>query len=229
MQFLSNRYKLLSIILLIFLVSITSIYYSRVTTVFSYYGSRGNEVIEIQIKLKNWGYYSGIVDGNYGYKTFTAVKYFQSKNNLSVDGVCGSSTLSALGINTSPSVAVSRSDSTYSRNIDLLSRLINGEARGEPYTGQVAVGAVILNRVRDSRFPSTIPGVVYQPGAFDAVEDGQINLPPNSSCIKAAHDAVNGWDPSKGSVYYFNPNTATSKWIWTRTIVAIIGKHYFAK
>ena len=120
------------------------------------------------------------------------------------------------------------------RNISeeqLLARAINGEARGEPYEGQVAVGAVILNRVKDPRFPNTIAGVIYQPGAFTAVSDGQINIPidPNSSVVKAARDALNGWDPTNGCVYYWNPATATSKWIWSRQIVKKIGKHYFGK
>ena len=113
----------------------------------------------------------------------------------------------------------------------LLARVINGEARGEPYEGQVAVGAVVLNRVRDPRFPNTLAGVIYQPGAFTAVSDGQINVPidPNSTVVKAARDALNGWDPTNGCVYYWNPETATSKWIWSRQIVKKIGKHYFAK
>ena len=116
-------------------------------------------------------------------------------------------------------------------DVQLLARAINGEARGEPYEGQVAVGAVILNRVRDSRFPNTIAGVIYQPGAFTAVSDGQINVPidENSTVVKAARDALNGWDPTEGAVYYFNPNTATNKWIWSRPVIKTIGKHRFCK
>ena len=116
-------------------------------------------------------------------------------------------------------------------DVQLLARAINGEARGEPYEGQVAVGAVILNRVRDSRFPNTIAGVIYQPGAFTAVSDGQINVPidENSTVVKAARDALNGWDPTDGAVYYFNPNTATNKWIWSRPLIKTIGKHRFCR
>lgn len=111
----------------------------------------------------------------------------------------------------------------------MLAHVIHGEARGEPYTGKVAIGAVVLNRARDSRFPKTIAGVIYQPGAFTAVSDGQINLVPDSSSYKAARDALNGWDPTYGCIYYWNPATATSKWIWSRPIVIRIGKHVFAK
>lgn len=190
----------------------------------SYYGSRGQEVINIQDKLYKWGYYKGIVDGIYGYQTYKAIRLFQYKNNLMVDGIAGPETLSALGL---PSGQ--RSNYSSNKDANLLAHLIHGEARGEPYTGQVAVAAVVLNRTRDSRFPKTIAGVVYQPGAFDAVADGQINLEPTTTSYNAARDALNGWDPSGGAIYYFNPATATSKWIWTRTIIAKIGKHYFSK
>lgn len=132
--------------------------------------------------------------------------------------------MAALGIPTG-----NTGQNSDNNNLNLLAHIINGEARGEPYVGQVAVGAVILNRVRDSRFPNTIAGVVYQPGAFDAVADGQINLPPSNSAFKAARDALNGWDPSGGAIYYYNPSTAKSKWIWSRPIITTIGKHNFAK
>ncbi|MCX7710045.1 MAG: spore cortex-lytic enzyme [Clostridia bacterium] len=194
----------------------------------SYYGSRGQEVIDIQDKLYKWGYYKGIVDGVYGYETYRAVRLFQSKNGLKVDGVAGPGTLAALGLPTGQRTAGATGVSS-NKDVNLLAHIIHGEARGEPYTGQVAVGAVILNRTRDGRFPKTIAGVIYQPGAFDAVEDGQINLAPNATSYRAARDALNGWDPSGGAVYYFNPATSTSRWIWTRTIIAKIGKHYFAK
>ena len=144
-----------------------------------------------------------------------------------MDGIAGPETLSALGLPSGKSTTASAS--TTNRNLDLLARLVHGEARGEPYIGQVAVAAVVLNRTRDSRFPSTIAGVIYQPGAFDAVADGQINLEPNAQCIKAARDALNGWDPSGGAIYYYNPATAKSKWIWSRPIIKKIGKHNFAK
>ena len=193
----------------------------------SKYGSRGSEVTQIQTKLKRWGYYNGNVDGIYGTQTVNAVKYFQRKNGLTADGIAGPATLKAMGIYTSS--LSSSSTSSNSSNVNLLSKLIYGEARGEPYTGQVAVGAVVLNRVKSSSFPNTIAGVIYQSGAFDVVSDGQINLTPNSTAKKAAQDALNGWDPSYGAIYYFNPSTATNKWIWSRPMTVTIGKHRFCK
>ncbi|MGN1269752.1 MAG: spore cortex-lytic enzyme [Clostridia bacterium] len=192
----------------------------------SKYGSRGDEVIQIQTKLKRWGYYKGNIDGIYGSQTEAAVRWFQSKNGLVVDGIAGKNTLAAMGIMNSSS---SSSNSTNSSDLNLLARLVYGEARGEPYTGQVAVAAVVLNRVKSSSFPNTISGVIYQSGAFDVVRDGQINLTPNSTAKKAAQDALNGWDPSYGAVYYFNPNTATNKWIWSRPATVTIGNHRFCK
>ena len=193
----------------------------------SKYGSRGNEVTQIQTKLKRWGYYNGNVDGIYGTQTLNAVKYFQRKNGLTVDGIAGPATLKAMGIYGSSSS--SSSSSSNSSNVNLLARLIYGEARGEPYTGQVAVGAVVMNRVKSSSFPNSISGVIYASGAFDAVRDGQINLSPNSDAKKAAQDALNGWDPSYGAIYYFNPATATNKWIWSRPMTVTIGRHRFCK
>ena len=193
----------------------------------SKYGSRGSEVRTIQDKLKRWGYYTGSVDGIYGSQTVSAVKKFQQKNGLTVDGIAGTKTLTAMGIMSSSSS--SGSSSNNSSNVNLLARAIYGEARGEPYTGQVAVGAVVMNRVKNSSFPNTISGVVYQSGSFDVVSDGQINLTPNSTAKKAAQDAINGWDPSYGAIYYFNPNTATSAWIWSRPVTVVIGNHRFCK
>ena len=193
----------------------------------SKYGSRGSEVKTIQEKLKRWGYYSGSVDGIYGTQTVNAVKKFQKKNGLTADGIAGTKTLNAMGIMTSSTS--SSSSSSNSSNVNLLARAIYGEARGEPYVGQVAVAAVILNRVKSSKFPNTIAGVIYQNGAFDAVSDGQINLTPDSTSKKAAQDALNGWDPSYGAIYYFNPSTATNKWIWSRPMTVTIGKHRFCK
>lgn len=149
------------------------------------------------------------------------------KNGLAVDGIAGKNTLNAMGIYNSSNN--SSSNSTNSNDLNLLSRLVYGEARGEPYTGQVAVAAVVLNRVRSSSFPNTIAGVIYQRGAFDVVSDGQINLTPNSTAKKAAQDALNGWDPSYGAIYYFNPSTATNKWIWSRPMTVTIGRHRFCK
>lgn len=182
-----------------------------------------SEVKTLQTKLKRWGYYSGAVDGIYGPKTIAAVKSFQKKNNLTADGVVGPKTASALGMTISSSTTKQTSSDQY-----LLAKCIHAEARGEPYTGQVAVGAVILNRVKNANFPNTIAGVIYQKNAFTCVSDGQINLEPNSSALSAAKDALNGWDPTSGCIYYFNPSTATSSWIWSRPQVITIGKHIFA-
>lgn len=193
----------------------------------SKYGSTGNEVMQIQNKLKRWGYYQGSVDGIYGSKTVEAVKYFQRKNGLTADGIAGPATLKAMGITSSNNK--SSSSGSNSSDVNLLSHIIYGEARGEPYSGQVAVGAVIMNRVKSSSFPNTIAGVIYQRGAFDAVSDGQINMNPDSTAKKAAQDAYNGWDPSYGAIYYFNPATATNKWIWSRPLTVTIGKHRFCK
>ena len=193
----------------------------------SKYGSRGSEVTQIQTKLKRWGYYNGNIDGIYGTQTVNAVKYFQRKNGLAVDGIAGPNTLRAMGIFSSSSG--SSSSSSNSSDLNLLSRLVYGEARGEPSAGQVAVAAVVLNRVKSSSFPNTISGVIYQSGAFDVVSDGQINLTPNSTAKKAAQDALNGWDPTYGAIYYFNPNTATNKWIWSRPMTVTIGNHRFCK
>lgn len=194
----------------------------------SKYGSRGEEVKQIQTKLKRWGYYKGAIDGIYGSGTLSAVKAFQRKNGLKADGVAGTKTLNAMGIYNSSSGS-SGTSSSNSTNLNLLSRLVYGEARGEPYSGQVAVAAVVLNRVSSSSFPNTLSGVIYQSGAFDAVSDGQINMTPDSTAKKAAQDAINGWDPSYGAIYYFNPSTATNKWIWSRPVTVVIGKHRFCK
>lgn len=198
-----------------------------ISTVFatSRIGSTGQEVTNIQSRLKNWGYYTGSVDGVYGQKTADAVKAFQRKNGLTADGIAGPATLAKIGLPTGSSGG----NSSNSRDIQLLAQAINGEARGESYTGQVAVAAVILNRVRHPSFPNTIAGVIYQPGAFTAVSDGQINLTPSSSCYNAARDAVNGWDPTGGAIYYYNPQTATNQWIRSRPIIIQIGKHVFCK
>lgn len=196
-----------------------------------YWGSRGETVRRVQQKLRQWGYYKGDIDGVFGQETYDAVVYFQKKNGLTADGVAGSKTLEAMGITAATAKAVAASASaasSHASDVELLARLIHGEARGEPYVGMVAVGAVVLNRVRSSKFPNTIAGVIYQAGAFDAVADGQINLTPNEQCRRAARDALNGWDPTGGCLYYYNPATATSKWIWTREVRLNIGDHSFA-
>jgi len=177
----------------------------------------------VQKKLKQWGYYSGKVDGINGPKTKSAVKAFQKKYGLTADGIVGPATASKMGI------SLTNSSSSYTSNdVELLAHIVYGEARGESYTGQVAIAAVVLNRVDDSRFPNTIAGVIYQKGAFTAVDDGQFNYTPNSTAYQAARDALNGWDPTYGCIYYYNPSTATSKWIYNTKTVTTIGKHVFA-
>ena len=214
-------------ILIIFLVLYNVFFENNIIYGLSKYGSRGEEVKQIQTKLKRWGYYNGSIDGIYGSGTLAAVKSFQRKNGLTVDGIAGTKTLNAMGIYSSSSS--SGTSSSNSTNLNLLSRLVYGEARGEPYSGQVAVAAVVLNRVSSSSFPNTVSGVIYQSGAFDAVSDGQINMTPDATAKKAAQDAINGWDPSYGAIYYFNPSTATNKWIWSRPVTVVIGKHRFCK
>lgn len=226
---MKNRHKIEILLVIIGIVFLMYFIIGKIQTVqaISKYGSRSDEVKQIQTKLKNWGYYTGSVDGIYGSSTLTAVKKFQKKNGLNVDGIAGKSTLKAMGIFSSSSS--SRSGSVSSASLNLISRFVHAESRGEPYKGQVAVASVILNRVKDSRFPNTVAGVVYQQGAFTCVSDGQINLSPNETSKKAAQDAMNGWDPTYGAVYYFNPNTATNKWIWSRPMTITIGKHRFCK
>ena len=226
------------LILITILIVFTLFYQTQFLDMYGYsiatlskYGSSGDEVTKIQTRLSAWGYYTGDIDGLYGYLTYSAVKSFQIKNGLAVDGITGPETLAALGLPAGNQSGAGNQGAAgaNSGDVQLLARLIHGEARGEPYEGKVAVGAVVLNRTADSRFPKTIAGVIYQPGAFDAVYDGQINLAPDTGSLNAARDAMNGWDPSYGCIYYYNPNTATSSWIWSRPIIVVIGNHNFAK
>lgn len=213
-----NIFLSLTLSVLIIFLSLTS---SSVQAV-SKYGSSGDEVIEIQQKLSELGYYYGNIDGKFGNDTKKAVIQFQKDNNLSADGIVGIKTLEALGI------GKSSNNSTFTESeISLLARIISAESRGEPYEGQVAVGAVILNRIDHPSFPNTISGVIFQPLAFSCVNDGQINEPVSDTALKAAQDAINGWDPSGGAIYYYNPAKSTSKWIFSRTIICSIGKHKF--
>ena len=182
------------------------------------------DITEVQKRLKKWGYYTGVVDGINGPKTKAAVKAFQKRYGLVQDGIVGPLTAAKMGI----TIKGSSSSKYNSNDRYLLAKVIYAEARGESYTGQVAIAAVVLNRVEDSRFPNTVAGVIYQPWAFTAVNDGQINLEPNQKAYQAADDALNGWDPTYGCVYYYNPQTATSKWIWSTKKVTQIGKHVFA-
>ena len=216
-----NRRRRVAALALVFAVNISLIAFAQQAQAATYrQGSSGEQVRVIQTKLKNWGYYDGAVDGVFGSQTTQAVKYFQRKNGLTADGIVGPATLKALGMSGGGSP-------TQDASVDLLARVISAEARGEPYSGQVAVGAVILNRVEHPSFPNTIAGVVYQPGAFTCMVDGQFNEPVAQSAVRAARDALNGVDPSGGAIYYFNPATATSSWIWSRPLILQIGNHRF--
>lgn len=219
---MKNKKRLCLYLALLFVVNILIISIVQSAEAASYKkGSSGSVVTQIQTKLRDWGYYKGAVDGIFGSQTEAAVKLFQQKNNLTVDGKVGTQTLAALGISDS-STSNSSSGDVY-----LLARLISAEARGEQYSGQVAVGAVVLNRMKHPSFPNTMSGVIYQSGAFTCVADGQFNQPIADSAYQAARDALNGWDPSGGAIYYFNPATATSSWIWSRPLIVVIGKHRF--
>ena len=220
-----GRKRLCLALALIFLANIFIILLAQSVFAVTYKkGSSGAAVTQIQQKLSSWGYYSGSIDGIYGSGTERAVRLFQEKNGLTVDGKAGPQTLQALGIQASSG---SGSASSNSNEVNLLARLISAEARGEPYSGQVAVGAVVLNRMKHPSFPNTMSGVIYQSGAFSCIADGQFNQPVANSCYQAARDALNGSDPSGGAIYYFNPATATSKWIWSRPLITVIGKHRF--
>ena len=208
---------LFAVILVGCIVSVDNVNNNNITSISQVATTSQNK--QIQQKLKDLGYYFGSVDGIYGNATRNAVVAFQKANGLTADGVAGPKTIAALGLNF---------NSVTSSDLYLLAKCVHAEARGEPYVGQVAVAAVILNRVKDAAFPNTISGVVYQPWAFTAVNDGQINLEPNSTAYQAAQDALNGWDPTYGCLYYYNPTTATSKWIFSRQTVVTIGKHVFA-
>ena len=215
-------------------VSVVGVYNGSVKTETAYavvykQGNTGSTVRTIQQKLKNWGYYTGSVDGIFGPKTKEAVKYFQRKNGLTADGIVGNQTLKALGMSSYINNQSGNTSSGYSdSDVMLLAKLIYGEARGESYVGQVAVGAVVMNRIKSASFPNTMAGVIYQSYAFTAVDDGQINLTPNATAKKAAQDAMNGWDPTYGALYYYNPATATSAWIFSRKTTVTIGNHVFA-
>ncbi len=230
-----KRIKVLIILTFIILISLTfqkfdKVYITSSSPTLSI-GSKSQDVGNMQQRLKNWGYFSGEISGSFGLDTFNAVKDFQKKHSLEITGEADYNTLMAMGLTKIVQNGAAYAEGNGMGEEQLLARAINGEARGEPYEGQVAVGAVILNRVRAPEFPNSLAGVIYQPGAFTAVSDGQINVPleNGSTVIKAARDALNGWDPTGGCIYYWNPATATSKWIWSRTIVKIIGKHNFGK
>ena len=218
-----GRKRLCLALAVIFVFNIAWISLAQTAEAASYKrGSTGSVVRQIQQKLLNWGYYNGAVDGIFGSRTQEAVIRFQKKNGLTPDGKVGPQTLAALGISAGSPVAASTSGDAA-----LLARLISAEARGESYEGQVAVGAVVMNRIAHPSFPNTMSGVIYQRGAFSCLDDGQFDKPVAQSAYQAARDAMNGYDPTGGAIYYFNPATATSKWIWSRPLLVTIGKHRF--
>ena len=224
-EFLKYLWRIIIIILVNFLmISIFSqaVYQQTSVPTLSKIGSQGKEVRQIQTKLTELGFFSDKIDGIYGEKTKAAVIRFQKQKGLTADGIAGTKTLAALGIGSS-----SGQGQYSSGDIALLARTISAEARGEPYIGQVAVGAVILNRVEHPSFPNTLSGVIYQPGAFSALSDGQFDQPVADSAYRAARDAINGWDPSGGAIYYYNPDRSTNKWIFSRPVITVIGQHRF--
>ena len=223
---MKNSLKYLWRILVILLVNVLIIalvgnYGGSVQTL-SKVGSTGEEVRQIQTKLKEYGVYSGEVDGIYGSQTKKAVIAFQKYNGLAADGIAGEQTLRKMGIS-----SVAGQGGFSSSDVDLLAKIISAESRGEPYQGQVAVGAVILNRIEHPSFPNTLAGVIYQPGAFSCLYDGGVNAPVADSAYRAARDAINGNDPSGGAVYYYNPAKSTNKWIFSRPVITVIGSHRF--
>ena len=215
-------WRILVILLVNVLVIALAVNYNGSVETLSKVGSSGQEVRQIQAKLKEYGVYSGEVDGVYGSATKTAVIAFQKHNGLAADGVAGEQTLRKMGI-----ASGSGQGGFSSADVDLLAKIISAESRGEPYSGQVAVGAVILNRIEHPSFPNTLGGVIYQPGAFSCLYDGGVNAAVADSAYRAARDAINGSDPSGGAVYYYNPAKSTNKWIFSRPVITVIGKHRF--
>lgn len=205
---------------------ILMVYFGNNVYALSKYGSEGDEVTQIQQVLKDMGYYGGNVDGVFGKGTRTALKGFQRDNGLDADGIAGEQTLAALGLSDGSQSSGGHGGFTKSE-VDLLARIISAESRGEPYEGQVAVGAVIMNRIDHPSFPNTLSDVIYQPGAFSCLYDGGVDAPVADSAYKAAREAINGSDPSGGAIYYYNPVTATSQWIFSRPIITVIGCHRF--
>lgn len=231
---MSKRRKLIISVAVLFVLNILLICFTQGAFAATYReGSRGDMVKKIQEVLKREGYYKGGIDGAYGKGTADAVRAFQRACGLTVDGICGPITIKYLGLEyedraaSASGASAAQPASSYTNDLNLLARIISAESRGEPYSGQVAVGAVVMNRVKHPSFPNSLSGVVYQNGAFTAVTDGQFNQPVAESAYRAAKEAINGNDPSGGAIYYYNPATATSKWILTRPRYVSIGRHVF--
>jgi N-acetylmuramoyl-L-alanine amidase len=231
------RHSTIILSLLVFLLIVVGIYINESQAAKSvlYWGSNNNDVGILQMKLRQWGYYEGAVDYVYGPETAEAVKEFQGKNGLRIDGIVGRQTWGALGYEMRENIPTQRkaeaaTASKVSRGDEaqLIARLIHAEARGEPYEGQVSVGAVLLNRVEDPAFPNSVSGVIYQPLAFESVANGQFNRAPTGENLKAARSALNGWDPVYGATFFWNPSKPVNEWIWSRDIVRTIGSHVFA-
>lgn len=213
------------------------------------FGATGKDVIELQGRMKFLGYHKGSIDGQFGWGTFASLKKFQTAFGMPANGIADAkvklrlwsatknyrpgneeaTALKRLNGEQEESTPVRNANELSAADLKMLQRVVYGEARGEPYEGQVAVAAVVLNRINDPLFPDTVSGVVFQPGAFTAVADGQIWLDPDDRAKQAVLDALSGWDPSGEALYYFNPRTATSKWIWTRPQIKQIGEHIFTK
>ena len=229
-MYLKSRKRLksvLSVLLVITLLTASAVipFSEKSVDTLSKLGARGNEVRSIQTKLRELGFYNGSVDGIYGTKTQKAVKSFQKSCGITADGIAGPKTLKYLGLGSSGSSAGNFSSS----DVNLLAKLIAAEARGESYKGQVAVGAVVLNRVDHASFPDTIAGVIYQRGAFSCVNDSNWYVSPDPTSIKAARDCINGWDPSGGAIYYYNPRKTSNKFMHSRPVITVIGNHVFCK
>ena len=227
-KFVSMIFALMFAITALFGAVVATTYYLGHSAEVTFAALSTSQVKTVQTKLKRWGYYIGAVDGIFGPKTKAAVISFQKKNGLVADGIVGKKTAAALGMSLSSTNTSSTTNNISNSDLNLLAKCVYAEARGESYVGQVAVAAVILNRVKSASFPNSISGVIYQPYAFTCVSDGQINLSPNQTAFNAAQDALNGWDPTYGAIYYYNPKTATSNWIRSRSTTITIGKHVFA-
>ncbi len=215
------------VVILVNLMIVLMLWNSGGAKALSKYGSRGEEVTLIQQRLQELGYNPGAADGIYGTRTQDAVTAFQRDQGLTADGIAGKNTLSALGLTEGGGSGGGYGGFSES-DLQLLASIISAESRGEPYEGQVAVGAVIMNRIAHPSFPNTLSEVIYQPGAFSCLYDGGINAAVADSAYQAAREAINGSDPTGGAIYYYNPAKTTNKWIWSREVIATIGSHRFA-